>query len=133
MFSSRRYRAKAAEYGERGKASDVTSEILEFRGLARRLTEWADNEDSADNRSRQLPRRQGGDRPADHVAEEERILLCLGAALVVDWDNLPEQVQSELSALAAIMRERLPTTPLSVQIAQLLRERQDDGRDGQSQ
>ena len=53
MFSSRRYRAKTAEYGERGKASDVTSEILEYRGLARRLTEWADNEESAENRSKQ--------------------------------------------------------------------------------
>jgi hypothetical protein len=133
MFSSRRYRAKAAEYGERGKASEVTSEILEYRGLARRLTEWADNEDSADNRSKQRPRRQGGDQPADQVAEEERILLCLGAAVVVDWDNLPKQVQSELSALAATMRERLQTTALRAQIAHFLRERQDDGRDGQSQ
>jgi hypothetical protein len=133
MFSSKRYRAKAAEYGERGRASDVTSEILEYRGLARRLAEWADNEESAENRSKQRPRRQGGGQPADQVAGEERILLCLGAAVVVDWENLPKQVQSELSALAATMRERLPTTPLSAQIAQFLRERQNDGRDGQSQ
>jgi hypothetical protein len=132
MFSSKRYRAKAAEYGERGRASDVTSEILEYRGLARRLTEWADNEESAENRSKQRPRRQGGDQAADQVAKDERILLCLGAAVVVDWDNLPKQVQSELSALAATMRERLQTTALRAQIASFLREREDDGREKQS-
>jgi hypothetical protein len=132
MFSSKRYRAKAAEYGERGKASDVTSEILEYRGLARRLAEWADNEESAENRSKQRPRRQGGDRPADQAAEEDRILLCLGAAVVVDWDNLPKQVQSGLSTLAASMRERLQTTALRAQIARFLREREDDRREKQS-
>jgi hypothetical protein len=132
MFSSKRYRAKAAEYGERGRASDVTSEILEYRGLARRLAEWADNEEMAENRSKQRPRRQGGDQPAGQVPEEERILLCLGAAVVVDWDNLPKQVQSELSALAATMRERLQTTALRAQIARFLREREDDRREKQS-
>jgi hypothetical protein len=131
MFSSKRYRAKAAEYGERGRASDVTSEILEYRGLARRLAEWADNEESAENRSKQRPRRQGSSQPADQIAEEDRILLCLGAALVVDWDNLPEQVQSELSALAATMREQLQTTALRAQIARFLREREDDRRQKQ--
>jgi hypothetical protein len=132
MFSSKRYRAKAAEYGERGRASDVTSEILEYRGVARRLAEWADNEESAENRSKQRPRRQGGDQPADQVPEEERILLCLGAAVVVDWDNLPKQVQSALSALAATMLERLQTTALRAQIARFLREREDDSREKQS-
>jgi hypothetical protein len=132
MFSSKRYRAKAAEYGERGRASDVTSEILEYRGLARRLAEWADNEESAENRSKQRPRRQGGDRPADQAAEEDRILLCLGAAVVVDWDNLPKQVQSELSTLAASLRERLQTTALRAQIARFLHEREDDRREKQS-
>jgi hypothetical protein len=127
MFSSKRYRAKSAEYGERGRASDVTSEILEYRGLSRRLAEWADNEESAESRAKQR------NQPAAQVPEEERILLCLGAAVVVDWDNLPKQVQSELSALAATMRERLQTTALRAQIAHFLRERQDDGRDGQSQ
>jgi hypothetical protein len=128
MFSSKRYRAKAAEYGERGRASDVTSEILEYRGIARRLAEWADNEESTESRSKR-PRQQGGDQPADHVAQEERILLCLGAAVVVDWDNLPKQVQSELSALAATMRERLQTTALRAQIARILREREDKRRE----
>jgi hypothetical protein len=132
MFSSKRYRAKAAEYGERGRASDLTSEILEYRGLARRLAEWADNEETADNRSKQRPSRQDSDRPADQVAEDERILLCLGAAVVVDWDNLPRQVQSELSALAATLRERLQTTALRAQIARFLREGEDDRREKQS-
>jgi hypothetical protein len=132
MFSSKRYRAKAAEYGERGRASDLTSEILEYRGLARRLAEWADNEETADNRSKQRPSRQDSDRPADQVAEDERILLCLGAAVVVEWDNLPRQVQSELSALAATLRERLQTTALRAQIARFLREGEDDRREKQS-
>ena len=132
MFSSRRYRAEAAEYGARGKSTDLTNDVLEFRGVARRLAEWADIEDAADNRSKQPPRRQAGDQPAGQAAGEERVLLCLGAAVVVDWENLPEQVQSGLSALAATMRERLRTTTLREQIARFVREREDDRRQGQS-
>jgi hypothetical protein len=52
--------------------------------------------------------------------------------VVVDWDNLPEQVRSELSALAAIMQERLQTTGLREQIARFLREREGDGRERRS-
>ena len=129
--SSRRYRAKAAEYGERGRSSNPINEILEYRGIARRFAEWADNEESADRRSRRPPPK-GGDASAIAAAQEDRILLCLGAAVVVNWDNLPDQVQRELSTLAATMRERLQTTALRAQIARFLREREDDDREGRS-
>jgi len=129
--SSRRYRDKATEYGERGRNTDLINEIMEYRGIARRFTEWAENEEAADRRSRQPPRERG--RPeAPPVPEEERILLCLGGAVVVTWEKLPEEVQGELSTLAASLRERLQTMPLRAQIARFLSERENDEGEGRS-
>ncbi len=45
MFSSKQYRAKAAEYQERGRNADAPNEILEFKNLERTFTEMADNEE----------------------------------------------------------------------------------------
>jgi|EndMetStandDraft_8_1072994.scaffolds.fasta_scaffold102496_4 hypothetical protein len=128
--SSRRYRDKATEYGERGRNTDLINEIMEYRGIARRFTEWAENEEAADRRSRQPPER--GRPEAPPVPEEERILLCLGGAVVVTWERLPEEVQQELSTLAASLRDRLQTTPLRAQIARYLNEGADDEGEGRS-
>jgi hypothetical protein len=45
MFSSKQYRAKAAEYQERGRNTDAPNEIREFKNLERTFTELADNEE----------------------------------------------------------------------------------------
>jgi hypothetical protein len=43
LLSSTDYRAKAAEYRDRAKASHDTAEISEYRKLARTFGELADN------------------------------------------------------------------------------------------
>ena len=126
--SSKGYRAQASEYGVRGTNADLINEILEYRGIARRFTEWADGEEAADNRARRPPL-EGEHPDGPRAADEDRTLLCLGAALVVTWEKLPEELQGELSILAAAMRERLNTTPLRAQVAQLLAKREDDARE----
>lgn len=45
MFSSKQYRAKAAEYQECGRKTDAPNEISEFKNLERTFTEMADNEE----------------------------------------------------------------------------------------
>jgi hypothetical protein len=70
--------------------------------------------------------REGGSLDADWekraalIQEEERILLCLGAAVIIRWNNLPMEVQRELFASAASLSDPLPTAELKKQIARFL-------------
>jgi hypothetical protein len=52
--------------------------------------------------------------------EEEHILDCLGAAVIVCWSKLPAKVQRELFEGAASFRDPLPTAELKKQIARFL-------------
>ena len=45
MFNSEQYRAKAAEYQERARKADISSEIRQFKNLERTFRELADNEE----------------------------------------------------------------------------------------
>jgi hypothetical protein len=54
------------------------------------------------------------------IQEEERILHCLGAAVITRWNNLPMEVQRELFASATSLSDPLPTAELKKQIARFL-------------
>lgn len=54
------------------------------------------------------------------IQEEEHILHCLGAAVIMRWNNLPMEVQRELFASAASLSRPLPTAELKEQIARFL-------------
>jgi hypothetical protein len=54
------------------------------------------------------------------IQEEEHILHCLGAAVIMRWNNLPTEVQRELFASAASLNDPLPTVELKEQIARFL-------------
>ena len=54
------------------------------------------------------------------IQEEDHILHCLGAAVIMRWNNLPTEVQRELFASAASLSEPLHTAALKGQIARLL-------------
>ena len=45
MFTSKQYRAKAAEYHERANKTDSANEIREYTNLHRTFAEMADNEE----------------------------------------------------------------------------------------
>ena len=54
------------------------------------------------------------------IQEEEHILHCLGAAVIMRWSNLPTDVQRELFASAVSLSDPLPTAELKEQIARFL-------------
>jgi hypothetical protein len=59
--------------------------------------------------------------------EEEHILRCLGAAVIMQWDDLPTAIQRELFEHAISMGKLHHTAELKGQIARFLHKHQ--GRD----
>jgi|SRR5579863_3355869 len=54
------------------------------------------------------------------IQEQDHILHCLGAAVIVRWSDLPMEVQRQLFASAASLSEPLDTAKLKEQIARFL-------------
>jgi hypothetical protein len=134
VFTPEQYRAKAAEYTELVKRGNTTNEVREFEKLERSLIMLADNEqwlvDNHDKLANNLDEMTHG--PAQSVAseaalavEEEHVLRCLGAALIMQWNTLPTKLQRELFDNAGSMGELLDTANLRGQIARFLRKRTD--------
>jgi hypothetical protein len=59
------------------------------------------------------------------IQEEERTLHCLGAAVIMNWNNLPMEVQRKLFASAVSVSDPLPTAELKEQIARFLHSHKD--------
>jgi hypothetical protein len=60
------------------------------------------------------------------TAEEDTVLRCLGAALIMQWNTLPAKLQRELFDDAGDMGELLDTSALRGQIARFLRAHKND-------
>ena len=60
------------------------------------------------------------------LADEERILWCLGAAVILQWSELPTAIQRNLFADAAFMSDPERRFRLKQQIARFLHEHKDD-------
>jgi hypothetical protein len=58
--------------------------------------------------------------------EEENILRCLGAAVIMQWNDLPTYIQRRLFENAASMGEPRHLPQLKEQIARFLHEHKDD-------
>jgi len=63
---------------------------------------------------------------ASLAAEEERVLRCLGAAVIMQWNTVPAKLQRELFDTAGSMGELLDTAELRGQIARFLHKHKDD-------
>jgi len=57
---------------------------------------------------------------AASIKEEDRILHCLGAAVIMRWNNLPTEVQREIFASAASLGDPPDAPELKEQIARFL-------------
>ena len=133
MFIAEQYRAKALEYGNLIETSADDDEKREYRKLQQSLAALADNEewlaanykqtlhaaDTACAGDASLARQEP---PADaRLAEqEEHILRCLGAALIMQWGTLPRKLQRELFDNAGAMGDPLDSASLRGQIARFL-------------
>jgi hypothetical protein len=130
VFTPEQYRAKAAEYTELAKQGNTPDQVREFQAHERSLTmladnkQWlADNHDKLANNLDELAPvlEHSGASDATLAAEEEHILRCLGAALIMRWSTLPTKLQRELFDHAGSMGERLDSAALRGQIARFLR------------
>lgn len=54
------------------------------------------------------------------IHEDEHILHCLGAAVVINWHHLPVGIQRELFMSAASITDPLPASELKEHIARFL-------------
>jgi hypothetical protein len=98
-----------------------------FRELEQRFAVLAHNEqwlaDNYQNTVRTEEERPVGATLAD---EEELVLRCLGAALIMQWNTLPAKLQRELFDNAGSMGELLNTSALRGQIARFLHKHNND-------
>ena len=128
MFTPQQYRAKAVEYTDLAKGTQKPAEVLEFEALGRSFTTLADNEQwLADNYDHTVYAGQSeGVVDTGPVAEEEEhVLRCLGAALIMQWNTLPAKLQRELLNNAGAMGALLDTAALRGQIARFLHKHKD--------
>jgi hypothetical protein len=136
MFTAKQFRAKAAESAESLKHTDVPSEIRKFQRSKASFSALADNEDWLANNFDKIIRSQ--DIPAEDDATgksvgeatvgeiEERILRCLGAAVIMQWNTIPTKLQRELFDTAGAMGDVLTSAALRAQIARFLHSHKDD-------
>ena len=122
MFTPEQYRAKAAEYARYVKAAQSPSETREFQNLERVYTSLAENAEwLASNFEQTMPAMLQDVNDGTALAEEEeRMLGCLGAAVMLRWGTLPAKIQRELFESATSIGDLRQTTQMKGQVARFL-------------
>jgi hypothetical protein len=132
MFKSQQYRAKAAKYDELIKGSIDPDEIRRFQELQDRFASLADDEQGLADEYDNAVHVAGQDRSQGTAlaAEEELVLRCLGAAIIMQWNALPTTLQREIFDTAWSIGRLLETAALRGQIARFLHNHKDDAGRG---
>ena len=145
MFTSEQYRAKAAEYEGLLSTARTPAEAAEYRDLKQSYASLAENLDwLAANSSKTvasgeqpLPRKRTDHQEAmDHqeaYAEQENILRCLGAAVILKWNTIPQKLQRALFEAASSIQDSERKAPLKDALAQFLHDHKDDAQKQQQQ
>ena len=132
MFTTKHYRAKSTEYGELIKGSDDPSQIRKYQDSKDSFSSLADNEAWLANNFDKMVHVPGSvpgeEQPSGTTlaAEEEHVLRCLGASVIMQWNTIPTKLQRELFDTAGSMGELLNTAELRGQIARFLHKHKDD-------
>ena len=128
MFTPKQYRAKATEYAQLVETTNIPEEAREFRKREQSYTALASNEEwLANNYEKTLPPSDQDREEGDALAEtEEQVLRCLGAAVIMQWNTIPQKLQRELFDNAGSMGQLLQTSTLRGQIARFLHKHKDD-------
>jgi hypothetical protein len=129
MFTPKQYRAKATEYAQLVKTTTVPEEVREFRKREQSYSSLASNEEwLASNFEKTLHPSDQDREEGDALAEtEEQVLRCLGAAVIMQWNTIPQKLQRELFDNAGSMGQLLKTSTLRGQIARFLHKHKNDG------
>ena len=120
MFKSQHYRARAAEYGELIKRSSDPDEIRRFQELQNRVASLADSEQGLADDYGSAVHMADRSHGAALAAEEELVLRCLGAAIIMQWNALPTTLQREIFDTAGSVGKLVETAALREQIARFL-------------
>ena len=132
LFKSQQYRAKATECGDLVKSSASADESRKFQDLEDRFVSLADNERGladAYNNAVHIAE-QDRSRGAALAAEEEHVLRCLGAAVIMQWNTLPTLLQREIFDTAGSVGKLLETAALRGQIARFLHKHKNEAGRG---
>jgi hypothetical protein len=128
MFTAEQYRAKAAEF--RAFLTNTPrspKETSEFLDLEQTYTTLAENEEwMAVHLDKTIQRRKNSENRTALAEEEEQILKCLGAAVLMRWNTVPTKLQRELFDCASTIGDLQQTTPLKRQIARFLHNHKND-------
>jgi hypothetical protein len=132
MFTPEQFRAKAAQYAELVNASTIASETREFQALEQRFTALANNEQwLADNYDKTLHTPDSVSSTALTIGDNEDLMLrCLGAAVVMQWSTLPTKLQRELFDNATAVGELSETSARRGRIARFLHRQKDAAGNG---
>jgi hypothetical protein len=136
MSTTKQYRAKSNEYGELSKGSSDPGQVRQYQDSSDSFGALADNEEwLANNLNKTLqasdeaaPDEASDEKKSGHVtlaAEEEHVLRCLGAAVIMHWNTISTKLQRELFDTAGSMGELLATAELRAQIARFLHKHKD--------
>jgi hypothetical protein len=129
MFNIKKYRAKAVEYGALSKGATDPSQIRKYKKSSDSFGALAENEERLADNFEKTPQLPDANQPTHAVlaAEEEHILRCLGASVIMQWNTIPTKLRRELFDTAGSMGELLATVELRGQIARFLHKHKDDG------
>jgi hypothetical protein len=136
MFTAKQFRAKAAESAESIKHTDVPSEIRKLERAKESFGALAENEDWLATNFDKVVHSKSFQHEDDDAGKpivraataetEERILRCLGAAVIMQWNTIPTKLQRELFDTAGSMGDVLKSSELRAQIARFLHKQKDD-------
>src|ERR1700730_18388748 len=109
MFTAKKYRAKSKECGDLIEESNDPSQIRKLQDSKDSFSSLADNEEWLANNFDKMVQVPAEQQPSHItlVAEEERVLRCLGAAVMMQWNTLPAKLQRELFDTAGSMGDLL--------------------------
>jgi hypothetical protein len=128
MFTAEQYHAKAAEYASYVKTAQSPSETREFQNLERIYRSLAENTEWLANDFEQtMPAMVHDLNEGTALAEEEEQMLgCLGAAVMMRWGTLPAKIQRELFECATSIGDLRQTAQMKGQIARFLHLHKND-------
>jgi hypothetical protein len=140
MSSSQQYRAKAAQYVALSKKGETPQEVRELEALQRSFSVLADNEEWLEHNAKSMV--HAGD-PAEAAAapaivaeideealavDDEHVLRCLGAAVIMQWSHISRKLQRDLFDSASSMADLSDARALRGTIARFLHKHKDDER-----
>jgi hypothetical protein len=128
MFSATQLRARAAEFRTLLTQSPCSpNETREFRDLEQTYTVLAENEEwMAVHIDQTIQRIKDSENRTALAEEDEQILKCLGAAVIMRWNTISTKLQREFFDCASTIGDLQQATPLKRAIARFLHNHKDD-------